>query len=329
MLLAAVLSDTVILSSPTTTERDHQVVAYLEELLRVDAREFGTEMFEASSDVGDVPAPRPRWAEPDASVLGQPFFVMERIAGTVPTGAPTIHAAGWLAERTVDQRAVAWDSSLRAVAAIHAVDWQALAPFLADGVYGTSLESRLAHATTWYDWAKRDREHPITDAALDHLVTNMPPDPGPPVLLWGDARWGNLMFGDDHRVAAVLDWELASIGPAAIDLGWWLAFDEFTTAAHGVEPLPSYPSRAATIERYEELTGTAVGDPEWYEIYCAWVLTVTVIRMADIGVAAGRLPADNRMGEGNLTAQMLARRLDLPVPDLDPHYAARRGLAVR
>jgi manganese-dependent inorganic pyrophosphatase len=56
MLLAAVLSDTVILSSPTTTERDHLVVAYLEELLGVDAHEFGTEMFEASSDVGGVPA---------------------------------------------------------------------------------------------------------------------------------------------------------------------------------------------------------------------------------------------------------------------------------
>jgi manganese-dependent inorganic pyrophosphatase len=56
MLLAAILSDTVILSSPTTTERDHTVVEYLEELLRIDAREFGSEMFEASSDVGDVPA---------------------------------------------------------------------------------------------------------------------------------------------------------------------------------------------------------------------------------------------------------------------------------
>ncbi|MGD9694876.1 MAG: putative manganese-dependent inorganic diphosphatase [Thermoleophilia bacterium] len=56
MLLAAVLSDTVILSSPTTTERDRLVVEYLEELLELDAREFGTEMFEASSDVGDVPA---------------------------------------------------------------------------------------------------------------------------------------------------------------------------------------------------------------------------------------------------------------------------------
>lgn len=56
LLLAAVLSDTVILSSPTTTERDHEVVAYLEELLGVDAREFGTAMFTASSDVSAVPA---------------------------------------------------------------------------------------------------------------------------------------------------------------------------------------------------------------------------------------------------------------------------------
>lgn len=56
MLLAAVLSDTVILSSPTTTERDHTVVAYLEELLALDARQFGRDMFEASSRVGDVPA---------------------------------------------------------------------------------------------------------------------------------------------------------------------------------------------------------------------------------------------------------------------------------
>ena len=56
LLLAAILSDTVILTSPTTTDRDHRVVDYLEELLQLDARAFGSEMFEASSDVGDVPA---------------------------------------------------------------------------------------------------------------------------------------------------------------------------------------------------------------------------------------------------------------------------------
>src|SRR3712207_9553325 len=51
MLLAALLSDTVILNSPTTTDRDREVARYLEEMLDLDANEFGTEMFEASSDV--------------------------------------------------------------------------------------------------------------------------------------------------------------------------------------------------------------------------------------------------------------------------------------
>jgi manganese-dependent inorganic pyrophosphatase len=56
MLLGAVLSDTVILNSPTTTERDHTVVEYLERVLAVEAEAFGREMFEATSDVSAVPA---------------------------------------------------------------------------------------------------------------------------------------------------------------------------------------------------------------------------------------------------------------------------------
>jgi manganese-dependent inorganic pyrophosphatase len=56
MLLAALLSDTVILNSPTTTNRDLVVAKYLEEMLDLDAEEFGTEMFEASSDVSSLSA---------------------------------------------------------------------------------------------------------------------------------------------------------------------------------------------------------------------------------------------------------------------------------
>lgn len=56
MLLAAVLSDTVLLNSPTTTERDRKVIAYLESLTRTDAQQFGREMFEQTSDVSGVPA---------------------------------------------------------------------------------------------------------------------------------------------------------------------------------------------------------------------------------------------------------------------------------
>jgi manganese-dependent inorganic pyrophosphatase len=56
MLLAAILSDTVILNSPTTTDRDREVVKVLEEFLDLDAEAFGREMFEASSDVSDLSA---------------------------------------------------------------------------------------------------------------------------------------------------------------------------------------------------------------------------------------------------------------------------------
>jgi manganese-dependent inorganic pyrophosphatase len=56
MLLGAALSDTVILNSPTTTERDHAVVAYLERALGLEALDFGRAMFEATSDVSEVPA---------------------------------------------------------------------------------------------------------------------------------------------------------------------------------------------------------------------------------------------------------------------------------
>jgi len=56
MLLGAVLSDTVILNSPTTTERDHAVVTYLEQALDVDAHELGRDMFESTADVSEVSA---------------------------------------------------------------------------------------------------------------------------------------------------------------------------------------------------------------------------------------------------------------------------------
>jgi manganese-dependent inorganic pyrophosphatase len=56
MLLGAIVSDTVILNSPTTTDRDRAVIAYLEQVLAIDATAFGREMFETTSDLTRVPA---------------------------------------------------------------------------------------------------------------------------------------------------------------------------------------------------------------------------------------------------------------------------------
>jgi len=72
MLLAALLSDTVIFNSPTTTERDREIARYLEGLLDLDAREFGMEMFEASSDVSSLSAEEIIGVDQKEYDLGEP-----------------------------------------------------------------------------------------------------------------------------------------------------------------------------------------------------------------------------------------------------------------
>jgi manganese-dependent inorganic pyrophosphatase len=108
MLLAAVLSDTVILSSPTTTERDRQVVSYLEELLQLDARRFGLEMFEASSDVGDVPAAE--IIERDVKEYEVPAGRRLRIAQIESVGRSLVGRRAELLEAMEESRARAGDT---------------------------------------------------------------------------------------------------------------------------------------------------------------------------------------------------------------------------
>ena len=137
----------------------------------------------------------------------------------------------------------------------------------------------------------RGHEYPITDAALEHLVPRRATiATASPTLVWGEHGVGNMIFGGDRRLAAVIDWELASIGPPEIDVGHWLFFDRFATDAVGVEPLPGWPDRAETIARYEERSGRALGDLEWFEMLEELVIATTLIRQADARVARGSPP---------------------------------------
>jgi hypothetical protein len=147
-----------------------------------------------------------------------------------------------------------------------------------------------------------------------------------PVLLWGDARTGNIIFAADRSVAAVIDWEFASIGPPEIDLGWWLMMDEYLTVASGVERLAGFPDPATTIAYYEARRGHALADLGYYRLLGALTMATTLIRISDIGIAKGRFPAGTRIGHGNIPAQMIARQLGLPVPVLDPEERSRRRL---
>lgn len=275
----------------------------------------------------DVPVPRVRWCEADAALLGAPFFVMDKTPGVVPAGKPSIHQVGWLPTLGAEQRHQLARSAIGCLAALHRVEWDTTHRFLAraqDGPPG--LEAHLAHTVRWHRWTTQGRDFAVVDTALAYVLGRQHEvDAGPPVLLWGDARLGNTMFDPDTlQVSAMLDWEVASIGPAGVDLAHWLVFDEFATSAVGVAPLPGYPDRNTVVAWYEHDTGRSVADLAYFEILQCLFLAITLIRQADAGVRAGRLSPDTRMAHDNTLTQMLARRLGLPVPELAADYLRHR-----
>jgi aminoglycoside phosphotransferase (APT) family kinase protein len=275
-----------------------------------------------------VPVPEVYWLEPDPSVLGASFFVMERVDGRVPLGKPSIHAVGWLPHLTTPERGRLWTNALEVLTTLHAVEWQATHEFLLDGEPANAqIQPHVEALVAWYRWSADGREFPITDAAIEYLQRGVAGvDCGArPVLLWGDPRVGNMIFAEDHRVAAALDFETAMIGPAARDVAHWLFFDEFQTEAVGIERLAGWPDRETTIARYEALSGCHLGSLEFFDVMESLFMATTLIRQADARVARGLAGPDTRMAHDNTVTQMLARTLGLPVPDLSPDYLAHRG----
>ena len=170
-------------------------------------------------------------------------------------------------------------------------------------------------------------EHTFCQRMLNGEIPNVVPDTrAEPVLLWGDARVGNMIFREDLTVAAALDWEVATIGPAEIDIAHWLFFDEFATDAVEIERLDGWPDRGSTVAEYEARSGRPLRNLEYFDVMQQLFMATTLIRQSDRRIALGRSDPDSRMGHDNTVTQMLARRLGLAVPRLSADYAAHRGL---
>lgn len=275
-----------------------------------------------------VPVAPPLAVESDAAILGTPFMVMGEVEGRAPLGRPSMHVAGLLPKLAPAQRKLLAGNAIDALASVHALDWHFANAFLADKAGDTrGLDRYLDHLSSWYDWTVRGRAFPVTDAALAYLKAeraNLVDSPD--VLLWGDARPGNILFAADQSVAAVLDWEAALIGPRGLDLGYWLMMDRFHAEAIGVARLPGWPDEAETIARYVASSGVPVSDLNYYMVMGAFFMATTMIRAADIGIASGKFAPDTRFGSDNTATQIIAEQLGLPIPPLSPDFIAHRGL---
>jgi aminoglycoside phosphotransferase (APT) family kinase protein len=266
--------------------------------------------------------------ETDETILGAPFMVMDEVQGRAPLGRPSMHVAGLLTELSASDRARFSENAIDVLAKIHAVDWRKTHPFLANEIANScGLDHHLDHLNRWYDWTVQGREFPLTDQALAYLIkARAGLSDTRDVLLWGDARPGNILFAEDQSVAAVLDLEAALVSPRGLDLGYWLMMDRFHADAIGIDRLPGWPSEAETIARYAASSGIETPDLDYYIVMGAFFMATTIIRAADLGIASGKFATDTSFGCDNTATQIIAERLGLPIPPLSPEFVSHRGL---
>jgi aminoglycoside phosphotransferase (APT) family kinase protein len=231
-------------------------------------------------DGGYVRVARPLWFEAEASLLGSPFFVMEKVKGRVPVSVPPYAKTGWLSEATSAQRRHLWEGAVRQLAAIQLVPLGEV-QFLAGPDHACDgLAQEWDKYTRFVEWVKDDPRAEILEAGRQRLLSLWPKNQ-PEGLVWGDARIGNMMFDDNFDVVAVMDWEQPSLGGALQDLAWFLTLSE---TMHGrASQLGAYldgmGSREETIALWEQITGKSAADVEWYEDFTQLKMSCTGVRM--------------------------------------------------
>jgi aminoglycoside phosphotransferase (APT) family kinase protein len=205
------------------------------------------------------------------ATIGAPFYVMELVEGeaivaSLPPALDTTSERRRIGEQLIDS-----------LVEIHAVDWRAAG--LEDFGKPTGyLERQLRRFGGLWELNKT-REIPAVESVGRWLAEHLPSS-GTATIVHGDYRLGNTMFALDApaRLAAVLDWEMATIGDPLADIGylcmmWAQAGDpiEGLRAALGnVTRAEGFYTRDELIARYEERSGRPVGDVRWYITLALW-----------------------------------------------------------
>ena len=153
--------------------------------------------------------------------------------------------------------------------------------------------------------------YPLIERTFEWLDANRPVE-GETVLNWGDARIGNMLYRD-FEPAAVLDWEMATVGPREVDVAWMIFLDRFfddLAERFDVPTIPGFMDRADIVATYEQLSGHRVHALEWFEVLAAQRFAIVSVRTSTRGIAYGQMekpddPDDLIMFRG-LQEKMLA-----------------------
>jgi aminoglycoside phosphotransferase (APT) family kinase protein len=253
-----------------------------------------------------------RWFEEDGSLFGGPFYVMDHVAGEIPTDNPPYHGEGWLVEQTPERRRTIWLNGVATMAKIHRLDHRDFdLAFLDEPDLGaTPIEQHLNLYERHIDWGLERHRFPLLDTALGWLRDNLLADE-PTGLTWGDARISNLIFQGSECVA-VLDWEMARLGNPLQDVALWVVMDKCLSEGIGVPRLEGLPDEAETMSHWERVSGHRADARSllFYKIFAAFCFTFVMARVMTREKQKGTMPAESTYDVDNLASQALVGLLE-------------------
>jgi aminoglycoside phosphotransferase (APT) family kinase protein len=229
-----------------------------------------------------VPVPTTLLYCEDTSVIGTPFFLMDRIYGDVlefdePTGYEDGASREAVSQQVIDT-----------LAAIHTVDYEAVGLSSLgdpDGFVERQVDRWTKQLTWCLEKDIHDRSVPTLNRLQSWLRENIPPKSANS-LVHGDYKLNNFMFQDpsDPDLAAVFDWEMGTLGDPLTDLGWLLCYwwdpkDPPNETPMYTPDLPrrdGYLSRKELVARYEGRTGITFEHEQFYR-------ALGIYKMAVIG----------------------------------------------
>jgi aminoglycoside phosphotransferase (APT) family kinase protein len=207
----------------------------------------------------------------DESVNGAPFYVMEFVEGPVLRGLAEAEAFPGEAERRAIGERVA-----DTLVAIHAVDPDAVGL----GDLGRREDYVARQLRRWHgQWEKsKTRELAAIDEVHERLAARIPAQ-GPATIVHGDYRLDNMILTPGGEVAAVVDWELCTLGDPLADVGllmvyWAEAGDEDAALGQPATMAPGFPSRREVAARYAERSGRDLSELDFFVALGYWKLAI-------------------------------------------------------
>jgi aminoglycoside phosphotransferase (APT) family kinase protein len=223
----------------------------------------------------DVPHPEAYAACADETVIGSTFYLMSLVDGWSPMSMGDTWPAPF--DTDLEARSGLAIELVDGIARLARVDWKArgLEGFgKPDGFHDRQVDRWMAHLD-----AVRFRDIPGLDVAAEWLRMHKPShwEPG---IIHGDYQFANVMFGHGApaRLAAIVDWEMSTVGDPLLDLAWvmngWTDPGEDRTK--GYVDTTGMPSGNEMLAHYSSVSGRDVSEIDYYVILARFKLAIVL-----------------------------------------------------